>query len=426
MRWLLLLIFIVTLATSPPATHAAEPGAELTISILTIGPGDLVFEKFGHNAIRVKDAWATPPDDDLVFHWGIFDFDQKDFFFNYAAGRMDYAMGGFEFQRELRYYRGLNREVVEQELNLTPAQRLKLRNFLRWNEQPENATYRYNYYTDNCSTRARDALDEVIDGRIKSTLEPKPTDTTFRWHTRRLTRDNLFWYAVLHTALGPATDRKINAWEECFLPLRLRDQLGNITTVDASGATVPLVKSQQVLAASTRPPEPQAQPNWVVHFFIAGLAIVAALVGLQRWAERKPRSRSGKVAFCLAATLYAALLGICGFIGLWFWLFSHHWAAWRNENLFGYSPLALPLALFMPVLFRKSPWVKKIAACLAIAVATTTVIGVLLSPILPQANAEPMAFVLPINLALAWCVWRGWRTSVRPPAAAALDPAAQV
>jgi hypothetical protein len=115
------------------------------------------------------------------------------------------------------------------------------------------------------------------------------------------------------------------------------------------------------------------------------------------------------VPFTVAATLYTFILGLCGFIGLWFWLGSTHWAAWRNENLLGYSPLALPLAFLLPVLFRKSVRVKRIALWLALAIAGTTVLGVLLSPALPQVNGEPMAFVLPINLALAWSIWK--RTS---------------
>ena len=397
-------MFLAAIAC-PALARAAEPGEELTIYVLTMQPGDLVFEKFGHNAIWVRDEYAPLPYKDVIYHWGIFEFDQERFFVKYALGQMDYSMGGFPKDREIDYYKSLNRSIWTQELNLTPAQRIKLRDFLRWNEQPENAKYRYNYYTDNCSTRVRDAVDNVIGGQIKAQLTTKSTGTTFRWHTRRCTRDNLFWYAALHTVLGPATDRKINAWEECFLPPKLRDQLATVTITDASGASVPLVKSEQILFQSTRPPEAATPPNWVIQFFLTGLAIAAGFVGLAYWARRK---RGGRIAFATAATVYCLLVGIGAAISLWFWIGSDHWAAWRNESLMGYSPLALPLAFLLPVFFRQSPRiarVRKIILGLALAIAGTTVVGLLLAPMLPQVNAEPIAFILPINLALAWCVW---------------------
>jgi len=400
-----LICFIAALAM-PLQARAAEPGEELTIKVITFQPGDLVFEKFGHDAIWVHDAYAPDGYKDVLYHWGIFEFQQKRFFIKYALGEMDYRMGGFpgeEFVGQVNFYADQNRSIWSQELNLTPAQRLKLRDFLRWNEQPENAVYRYNYYTDNCSTRLRDAIDTTVDGQLKAQLEKKPTDTTFRWHTRRCTRSDLFWYAALHTVLGPATDRKINAWEEAFLPPKLRDHLNTVMITDASGATVPLVKKEEILFQSTRPPEADKPPNWVIQFFLTGAVVAAAFVALERWARRK---RAGKVFFSIATTLVTALVGIGAAISLWFWIGSQHWAAWRNENLFGFSPLALPLAFVLPVLFRNWPRARRAALYLALAIVATTILGILLSPLLPQNNAEPTAFILPINVALAWCVWR--------------------
>jgi hypothetical protein len=403
--WLFLLLPILLLA--PTSARAAERGEELTVSVITIEPGDLVFEKFGHNAILIEDAYAPPAYQKVVYHWGNFDFDAKDFYLNYAMGRMDYSMVAEPLDEQLQWYHENNRRVTQQVLNLTPAQRLKLRDALIVNVQPENATYHYNYFTDNCSTRVRDALDAAAGGQIQAQLKPVPTDTTFRWHTRRLTRDDLLWYTALHTVLGPATDRKINAWDECFLPLKLRERLRQVTVNDpATGAAIPMVKAEFELSGSTRPPEPATPPRWTIWFFLVGVAIAGALFGLWRAGERRRLARAG---FCVLATIYAALLGVGALIGLWFWLFSSHWAAWRNESLFGYSPLAVPLAFLLPLLYRKSAGVKKLAAWLAIGIAATTLIGILLSPLLPQDNAEPMSLVLPINLVLAWCVYRSTR-----------------
>ena len=418
-RWLLLLIpLLVPAAPARSQTTAPEPGSELTVSILTMQYGDAVFEKFGHNTIRVRDAYAGT---DYVYHWGVFDFDQKDFFLNYALGRMDYSMAREDFADQIRWYGEYqDRTIWEQELNLTPAQRLKLRDSLLLNLLPENATYRYNYYTDNCSTRVRDAVDNVIDDAIEKQLTPKATGVTFRWHTRRCTRTTPFWYAVLHSVLGPATDRPINAWEECFLPPKLRENLAAVTITDASGATVPLVKSERVLYAGTRPPDPATPPNWAAQFFLVGLAIAGVLVALAHGARR---ARAGRIAFAIAATLIAALIGLAAATSLWLWLGSAHWAAWRNENLLGFSPLALPLAALLPALFARRPRLRAAARHLAIAIAALTILGLLLTPLLPQTNLEPMAFILPINVALAWCVWRLTRDPAQPqPAATSQAP----
>ena len=89
------------------------------------------------------------------------------------------------------------------------GRKLRVRDKCRWYDTDEHRFYRYNYYTDNCSTRVRDVLDEALDGQIKAQLANQPTDTTFRWHTRRLTRESVPWYFAAGYGSGPATDRPI-------------------------------------------------------------------------------------------------------------------------------------------------------------------------------------------------------------------------
>lgn len=381
----------------------AEPGDELTFRIVTMEAGDLVWEKFGHNTIWMRD---TSTGEDVIYNWGMFDFDQKDFFYNFAIGRLKYWMEGFDPAGTLNAYASHNRSIWSQELDLSPKQKLKLKELLRFTEQPENRTYDYNYYNDNCSTRVRDAIDQVVDGQIKAQLESKPTQTTYRWHTRRLTRSDLPWYTLLNTVLGPNTDRPINAWEEAFLPIKFRDQLRSLTIRTEDGREIPIVKAERVLFKGTRLPEPDAPPNWIAYYFLVGAAIGLVLLGLWKLAKGK---RWAKVLYGLAATSWVFLIGLCSLVGIHFWFFSNHWSAWRNENLFGYSPLALPLIVLLPVmLMRKSKRIISTASLLAILLAGSTLLGILLHllTILKQVNGEPMALVVAPNLALAWTVWK--------------------
>jgi hypothetical protein len=142
---------------SPITDHQSPPA----ISLLTIGPGEIFFERFGHNAIVVRDPASGVS---LAYNYGIFDFDQQDFLLNFARGRMRYRMAVDDFADDLAMYRDEGRDITEQRLALTPEQARRLVEFLEWNARPENAQYRYDYFEANCSTRVRDAIDRALGG----------------------------------------------------------------------------------------------------------------------------------------------------------------------------------------------------------------------------------------------------------------------
>src|SRR5437868_4817140 len=54
-------------APAAPAPPPAVPGDELSVFVLTMGPGDHPFFKFGHNAIWIQDRLARR---DLVYNFG--------------------------------------------------------------------------------------------------------------------------------------------------------------------------------------------------------------------------------------------------------------------------------------------------------------------------------------------------------------------
>src|SRR5207244_5105390 len=125
------------------------------------------------------------------------------------------------------------------------------------------------------------------------------------------------------------------------------------------GRDVPLVKSERVLYTSTRVPEPQAPPNWIAWYFLIGAAVGGGIAWLARLAPRKKWARR---AFGAIATTYALLLGLGAAFGVYVWCCSSHWAAWRNENLFGYSPFAWPLVVTLTMIARNKP--RAVSDCL--------------------------------------------------------------
>jgi hypothetical protein len=147
---LLLLVLLATFASSP--LRAAEPGAELSISLLTMGPGEHPFTKFGHSAIWVRDPFAHI---DEVYNYGTFAFDSPTLVVDSVAGKLPYWLSAQSMRGTLRTYRTQGRSLVASELELTPAERLQLYAALRENARPENAYYRYDYYRDNCARHFR-------------------------------------------------------------------------------------------------------------------------------------------------------------------------------------------------------------------------------------------------------------------------------
>ncbi|HEX3533073.1 MAG TPA: DUF4105 domain-containing protein, partial [Gemmatimonadaceae bacterium] len=128
-------------AFAPSATVPSnEPGANLTVYLLTLGWGNEVWERFGHNAIWIKDRTRGT---DITYNWGMFSFDEPHFLARFLTGDTRYWMQAFDLDTMLAEYKRRNRSVLAQELNLTPAQRLKLQQFVQWNEQPQNKFYRY-------------------------------------------------------------------------------------------------------------------------------------------------------------------------------------------------------------------------------------------------------------------------------------------
>jgi hypothetical protein len=157
------------------------------------------------------------------------------------------------------------------------------------------------------------------------------------------------------------------------------------------------VLHEEVAYQAARPGEAAAPPNWVLQYFIVG-AFVGMAIALPAWRRWTRTAR-------ITAGIYAGVIGFAGCFGLWAWFFTAHWAAWRNENLFEYSPLALPLVVLI-LMMRQRPRARRAAVYLAFAVAASTLLGLLLSSLLPQKIAEPMALVLPANLALAAALWK--------------------
>jgi hypothetical protein len=380
----------------------AEPGSDLTVYLLTFGWGDVVWERFGHNAIHIKDrARGT----DVTYNWGMFDFNQPNFIRRFLTGDTRYWMEAIELEPMLRHYRERNRSVLSQELNLTPAQRLKLKQFVELNALPQNKFYRYDYYRDNCSTRLRDALDHALAGQLQLATVNRVTSGTYRSHTQRLTTGDIPLYTGVTLALGHPADNPISMWEEMFLPVRMANDFRSISIPDSAGTRIPLVRSETVLFMSGRAPEPSEPPNYFPWYVAIGILLAGALIALVRSAEGG--QRFAFFAATAIATLWSLVAGLAGVALVIAWLFTKHNFMGRNENLMHFDPLSIVLAVLIPLSLYRLRGVSRTMR-LSGFVAALSLFGFVLQgiPFFDQKNGEIIALALPLNLAIWWTVYR--------------------
>ncbi len=89
----LFFLFLI-LPTSLLAQFRLSEQAE--ISIITCGPSqEELYTAFGHSAIRVNDPQQNY---DAAYNYGIFDFDQPNFYLNFARGYLYYKLGVYDYQ----------------------------------------------------------------------------------------------------------------------------------------------------------------------------------------------------------------------------------------------------------------------------------------------------------------------------------------
>jgi hypothetical protein len=382
----------------PPAPRPAPaaPSGELQVFLMTFGPGRQVWERFGHNAIWIHDPVDST---DLAYNYGLFDFHQQNFLLRFARGQMWYWMAGFPAAAYVAQYERDNRSIWVQELELPPRAKVQLQEFLRWNAEPEHRYYHYDYYRDNCSSRVRDAIDQVLNGAIRRQTDTVPAGTTYRFHTQRLTANDPLIFTALLAALGPGVDRPITAWEEMFLPLKMRDWVRTVSVPGPDGRSLPLVRSERTIFESSAPPPPDAPPNWVPWYLLLGVAIGGAV---QVLARRAPTSTAARFGFLVVAGGWLVVTGLAGLILAGLWGLTDHVMAYRNENLLQLDPLALAL---LPAAFAAvrgagtPPWGRKVAQ----SVALLSLLGLALKllPGFDQVNGPIIALALPAQLGVA-------------------------
>lgn len=333
----IVLTFILSVVNATAGTQSMRNPDSIQISLLTCSPGKEVWAQYGHTAIRYYDKESG---EDLAINYGIFSLDQTYFIPRFVLGMTDYRMGVQPMDMFLAQYSYEGRGVVEQVLNLSAEDKEVIYEALQENMKPENVVYRYNYFFDNCTTRARDMLVNHLHGKV--VYPPAEEDATFRSMIHKWNNKYEWSQFGEDLLLGVNADRKTTKSEQQFLPENLRSDFDKATYKGK-----PLVKETNVLLdAETEVAEPTfpLSPLSIALIF-AAISLVMMLFSYRR--------QQVYWAWDLALMLTSGLIGIIFFI----MIFSQHPCVSLNFILLFFNPLPL-FFLYNTIKKKKVIWWK--------------------------------------------------------------------
>ena len=346
------------------------------ISLLTCEPGSEIYALFGHSAIRYENPAKQ---EDWVFNYGMFSFKEPNFVMRFVKGETDYQLGVVPFRYFEAEYGMRGSSVYQQELNLTNAEKEKLAGLLFENYLPANRVYRYNYFYDNCTTRARDKIEESIQGKVVYPVSDRVV--SYRDILHEFTAGSEWSEFGIDLCLGSEADEPIDERKQMFAPFYMLAAARG-AVIHRADTMMPFVRKETKIVDAVLEDEP-AFPLSPMACALLLLAVTVIIVGRGLYKGRQ----------CLAWNVVMFLLqGLGGCIIAFLFFFSLHPTVGSNWLLILFNPLPL---IYLPWLIGRGIKQQKDPYHVYNAVVLTSFI--LLMPFLPQ---EFNLTVLPLALNL--------------------------
>lgn len=333
LKLFILLLFLCSCFINAQKSQLS-PQAE--ISVLTIGPGSSLNDSFGHSAFRVKDKEKYL---DVVFNYGVYDFDTPNFYLKFAQGKLNYKLATNEYLDFFKFYIAQNRTVKEQTLNLSQSEKLQLFDFLLNNTKPENKYYLYDFFYDNCATRIKDVINNGLNDHLIFSEPEGFTPKTFRQLIHSNLNQNSWGSFGIDIALGSVIDKKATDEEHMFLPKFIYTFFDTATF---SNSGKPLVKQSRILF--------KKRNKSISSSFLTSPLMIFGVIGLLIIIITYRDYKNNKQSKWLDIVLFA----ITGFIGIFIlllWFATDHSATANNYNLLW----AFPINLFVIGQLYKKP-----------------------------------------------------------------------
>lgn len=400
--WLLLLLCELNIfAQTRSLTLPTDTADTWQVSLITCGPGVEVYNQFGHTAIRMKNVSRNI---DLIYNYGIFSFNTPNFVLRFTLGKTDYLLGIQAYQDFVDWYAYCNRDVREQVLNLSIEEKNTLIGLLNENYKPQNRTYRYNFFYDNCATRPRDLIEKCLQSKLQYADDMTTTSTgqSFRSIVHEFTANNSWSQFGIDLCLGSEADKPISRRAMMFIPLYLEKYFDKATILphernnnssreknkdlvgEKSNGTYPLITESKQLVTIPEADKVQKDTPFTPFRCATFMFIVTTVLTIYEIRSRKSMWGFDLILFTAA--------GIAGCMLAFLATFSEHPTVSPNYLLFLFQPLHL---LLLPWFIKK---VKKMQRSSYLVVLTIELLlFIVLWAIIPQ--KFPLA-VLPLALCL--------------------------
>lgn len=329
------------------------------ISVITVAPGNELNDSFGHSAFRIKDKILGL---DQAYNYGIYNFETPNFYGKFAQGKLPYDLASYPFHYFLRNYVEENRTVREQQLDLTTTEKQLFFDFLENNAKPENKSYIYDFFYDNCATKLQVVTQKVLGEHVVFNNDfTKDKEDTLRELIHQYSHKHIWGTFGIDLALGSGIDRKATPQEHLFLPDNIF-----LAFAESTINNKPTVKNTQTLFTST---PKEIQSNFLTPFVV--FSLIALLVLWITYKDYKNRTRSRWLDF----TLFFST-GLVGVVVLLLWFATDHSTTKNNYNfLWAFAP---NLFVAFTLLKKEIPnWVRKYSLLLIALLLLTVVFWIL-------------------------------------------------
>lgn len=319
-------IFILFLFTYFQTFAQHNLSNRASISVITCGPGEELYSAFGHSAFRVYDPLLGL---DKIYNYGTFDFDAPNFYLNFAKGKLTYQLSTTSFDRFLYAYKYENRWVKAQVLNLTNVDVQAVFNYLERNALPQNRSYQYDFFYNNCATKIEDVIKTVLKNKVSFTNDHIKTTKSHRELIADYTDQHFKWGKFgIDLALGSVIDDEATKDDYKFLPDYIFEAFNNATITKGIHKEA-LVKNEGFILKT---------PKQVLDFSFLQPIIVFSIILLLILFVTYKNYKKNKRTKWLDFSLYF-ITGIIGVTVLLLWFASSHTATYKNFNfLWAFAP----------------------------------------------------------------------------------------
>ena len=302
---------------------ASDTYEDVDIYLVSTEGGDQVYSLFGHTSIEID----FPHYFDNFYDYGFFTFDDG-FYINFALGKLYYNIYRTNAQWRMDSFRYEDRTVHRTLLPLSAAKKKGVMDFLDYNALPENNTYLYDYYRDNCATRVRDIIDEATGGKFKKWAEEIPSGQSFRSSSNHYMQAQFFPAFAINYLEGPKVDHLLSRYDMMYLPEELMKGVEDYFDVDTE------------IAYETVSRKPYRGLSLMANSVILGV-VLFAFIYMEGRLERKWLRRTLDILMGIVYILFFVMSSVL----LFMMVFTNHDVTYMNENILFLNPLIIVFAL---------------------------------------------------------------------------------